>query len=99
MEKHPGILFRTGPAGRRAALAGGPDVWEIARVCRDLQVSGDRAISQTAELMALHPQQVRTALGYYADYQAELDDWIRMIDEEAEDAYASWQRQQKLFAG
>jgi len=26
---HPGIVFKPGPAGRRAALAGGPDVWEI----------------------------------------------------------------------
>jgi hypothetical protein len=28
MEEHPGIAFRDGPSGRRAALAGGPDVWE-----------------------------------------------------------------------
>ncbi|HEX6455830.1 MAG TPA: hypothetical protein VF009_04860, partial [Solirubrobacterales bacterium] len=25
-ETHPGIVFRSGPAGRRAGLAGGPDV-------------------------------------------------------------------------
>ncbi len=29
MEEHPGIAFRDGPVGRRAALAGGPDVWEV----------------------------------------------------------------------
>lgn len=28
--EHPGIVFKPGPSGRRAALAGGPDVWEIA---------------------------------------------------------------------
>ncbi len=28
MEEHLGIAFRDGPSGRRAALAGGPDVWE-----------------------------------------------------------------------
>jgi len=27
--KYPGILLRDGPAGQRAALAGGPDVWEV----------------------------------------------------------------------
>lgn len=27
--EHPGIVFRPGPTGRRAALASGPDVWEI----------------------------------------------------------------------
>src|SRR2546430_17376887 len=26
--EHPGIVFRAGPTGRRAALSGGPDVWE-----------------------------------------------------------------------
>lgn len=27
MEDHPGIVFRSGPGGRRAGLVGGPDVW------------------------------------------------------------------------
>src|SRR5215218_3053750 len=27
--EHPGIVFRPGPTGRRAALSGGPDVWEV----------------------------------------------------------------------
>src|SRR5262252_9719436 len=34
MAEHPGIIFRPGPTGRRAALAGGPDVWEIIRAVR-----------------------------------------------------------------
>jgi hypothetical protein len=28
-DAHPGIVFKFGPSGRRAALAGGPDVWKI----------------------------------------------------------------------
>jgi Domain of unknown function (DUF5615) len=32
--EHPGITFRPGPAGRRAGLASGPDVWEVVRVIR-----------------------------------------------------------------
>ncbi len=35
---HPGIVFKPGPSGRRAALAGGPDVWEIASALR--RISG-----------------------------------------------------------
>ena len=31
IEEFPGIVFRSGPAGRRAGVAGGPDVWEIVR--------------------------------------------------------------------
>jgi hypothetical protein len=29
MDEYPGIAFRGGPTGRRAALAGGPDIWEV----------------------------------------------------------------------
>ena len=32
---HPGIVFKPGPARRRAALAGGPDVWEIVAALRE----------------------------------------------------------------
>src|SRR4051812_49143995 len=38
---HPGIVFKPGPTGRRAALAGGPDVWEIASALR--QTSGSES--------------------------------------------------------
>ena len=34
MTEHPGVIFRPGPTGRRAALAGGPDVWEVIRAIR-----------------------------------------------------------------
>ena len=29
MADHPGVIFKDGPSGRRAALAYGPDVWEV----------------------------------------------------------------------
>jgi hypothetical protein len=29
MHEHPLIAFKDGPAGRRARLVGGPDVWEV----------------------------------------------------------------------
>src|SRR5258708_29098608 len=32
--EHPGVVFRDGPTGRRAALAGGPDVWEVMRALK-----------------------------------------------------------------
>src|SRR6202021_4157244 len=34
MVEHPGVIFRPGPTGRRAALAGGPDVWEVIRAIK-----------------------------------------------------------------
>jgi hypothetical protein len=29
LRKHPLVTFRDGPSGRRAALVGGPDIWEL----------------------------------------------------------------------
>lgn|GEM_PF-292681 len=92
MDAHPGILFRSGPAGRRPGLAGGPDVWEIARVFQSLPERGEEALRRTAELTGLVPEQVRVALRYYADYPDEIDEWIRRVDAEATRAEDAWQR-------
>ena len=32
MADHPGVIFKDGPSSRRAALAYGPDVWEVIQV-------------------------------------------------------------------
>src|SRR3954453_572012 len=48
MDRHPGIVFRPGPAGRRPGLAGGPDVWGVVRVVRNVETRGDRAIAEAA---------------------------------------------------
>ena len=82
MERHPGIVFRSGPAGRRPGLMGGPDVWEVARVA----VGGENTWEEVAELTGLLQEQVGVALRYYAEYRDEIDAWIRMVDQEAERA-------------
>ena len=49
MDDHPGIVFRDGTAGRRAGLAGGPDVWEVIGALRSTGLEGNEAIQATAE--------------------------------------------------
>lgn len=97
MEAHPGILFRAGTAGRRAALSGGPDVWEVVRVFASQHRSGANAVAATASLTGLSPRMVETALRYYAAYPAEIDDWIERVDDEAARAEESWRREQELL--
>lgn len=97
MASHPGIVFRPGPAGRRAALGDGPDVWEIMSVYRQLNPEEGDLAEQTADQMGLSPFQVRTALHYYADFRNEIDDWIDRNDKEAEAAYEAWLREQQLL--
>lgn len=78
----PGIVFRVGPAGRRAGVVGGPDVWEIVRDVRSARAAGARdPIAHVLATTDLGEEQVRTALAYHAAYPDEID---ARIAEEAE---------------
>lgn len=90
MDAHPGVVFRDGPAGRRAAIAGGMDVWEMIATVKDQSVKGEPAIDETAEYLDLSPVTVRTAVSYYAEYKQEIDDWIERNRTEADAAEAAW---------
>jgi hypothetical protein len=78
MDAHPGIVFRDGPAGRRAALAGGADVWQVVEVAKGFAGQAPAAaLAHTAEWLGVHPTLVRTAIGYYAAYRDEIEMLIR----------------------
>ncbi len=85
MDAHPGIVFRDGPAGRRPGLAAGPDVWEVARVLRDLTADAEDevALRETAVLTGLPLHLVRIAASYYGAYRSEVDLWIAEVDAES----------------
>ena len=86
MEAHPGVVFRDGPAGRRPALPGGPDVWEVVRVVGNSPERGDGAVVAAAEWLALTPAQVSAAVDYYAAWRGEVDGWIARVDALAAEA-------------
>ena len=98
MEDHPGIVFRDGPAGRRAGLAGGPDVWEVIATIRAGGLKGDAALDAAATWGSLTAAQVRTAVRYYAEYRDEIDERIRRNVEEADAAEEQWRREQNALA-
>lgn len=98
MEDHPGIVFKDGPAGRRAALAGGPDVWEVIQTLRETELAGEQAIAATAEWGNLSHAQVRVAVRYYADFREESDERIARNREEAERQLAAWERAREVLA-
>jgi uncharacterized protein (DUF433 family) len=98
MEDHPGIVFRDGPSGRRAALAGGPDVWEVIDTLRNTGEKGEDAIAATADWGSLTLAHVRAAVRYYADYRDEIDERIRLNREEADRQQAAWERAQEALA-
>ena len=98
MDEHPGIVFRGGPTGRRAALAGGPDVWEVMATLKSGEARGEEAISATAELLDLTASQVRTAVRYYGVFTEEIDQRIVLNAEDANEAEAAWRREQAALA-
>lgn len=81
MDEHPGIVFRSGPAGRRPGLIGGPDIWEVVAVHRSFD-DGQR----TADWLDQPASAIETALRYYEAHRAEIDEWIRRNEEAAEAA-------------
>ena len=91
MDEHPGIVFVDGPAGRRAALAShrGLDVWQVISTLHD----NDGSVADTADVLNIPETDIRLALAYYADNRAEVDDWIRANEEEADRIAAAAQRQ------
>ncbi len=98
MAKHPGIVFRDGATGRRAALANGPQVWTLITTYRGTEGSDNERVDQTAEWHSITPWQVRAGLSYYAEFAAEVDDRIRRNSLELERGYADWMRQQGLIS-
>lgn len=100
--EHPGIVFRAGPTGRRAALSGGPDVWEvIAALSAVRHESPDldpaALLAQLANVTGLAADQVGVALRYYAAYPSEIDERTATNAEVAEREERLWAAQQKLL--
>jgi hypothetical protein len=65
---YPGIIFR-GPAhDRRAAVADGPDVWEVIARLQELDGTEEQRINLLVAESDLHPRLIRIALDYAAEH-------------------------------
>lgn len=92
------MIFKDGPSGRRAALAYGPDVWEVIKFLREVDERGPAAIDAAAEVFAVDASRIGTAISYYGDYADEIDAEIADADEASAHAEAAWRVQQQLIA-
>jgi hypothetical protein len=69
---YPGVIFR-GPAhDRRAALAGGPDVWEVVGRLQELDGSEEHRVGLLAEESDLPARLIRLALDYAAEHPGDV---------------------------
>jgi len=95
---YPGIIFR-GPAhDRRAALAAGPDVWEVIARLQDIDGSEEQRISLLSAESDLHPRLIRIALDYAAEHPAEIRERIERNQAVAERSRGMSQQRQALLA-
>jgi hypothetical protein len=81
LDEHGKIVQREGPAGIRPGLLGGPDLWEVIAVHRSFS-----DVQRTADWLDQPPSAVETALRYYEEHRAEIDEWIGRNEEAAEAA-------------
>ena len=85
MEEHPGVIFREGPAGRRACLIGGPDVWEVIRSVKSSRIAEPelsrvdlvRLVTDNTDVPG---RLVSLALTYWATYPQEIDALVAHAD-------------------
>jgi hypothetical protein len=98
MADHPGVIFKDGPSGRRAALGYGPDIWEIVKFLGEIDERGPAALDAAAEVFALDSSRVSTAVSYYGNYPDEIDAEINEADEASERAEQAWRVQRRLIA-
>ena len=97
-DRHPGVFFREGPAGRRAVVVGGPDVWEIVSALRGAPERGEPLVAALAERLGTSESKIRAAIRYYGEYPEEIDQWIAANDAEAERLEAALARERGLLA-
>jgi hypothetical protein len=96
MERHPGIIFVDGPTGRRAALRGGPDVWEMMPTVLEAEGDFDARIQAAVKWHGLSERAVRTAVAYYQEFPEEIDDRIEKNRVLAEEHRTAWRAERGL---
>jgi hypothetical protein len=97
LERHSGIVFRDGPAGRRAVVVGGPDVWEVIAAARSAPERGDELIGALAARLGVPDEKIRIAIRYYAEHPEEVDRFIAAVEEEAERLEQTLERERDLL--
>jgi hypothetical protein len=82
LQEHPGIRFLNGPAGRRAALEDGPDVWEVVAIARSFDLDAARIAEAYPWLTR---EKLEIALSYYRAHGEEIDARIEENQRAAEE--------------
>jgi hypothetical protein len=96
VRRFPGVTFRDGPAGRRAGLVGGPDIWEVVRDVRGAAGRGEAKLRRVAADAGLSEPQVRLAVDYYAAFPDGVDARLAVEDRAAAELRELVARRERL---
>lgn len=95
---HPGVVFRGPTHGRRAALSGGPDVWEIVGRLQELDGSLQERVKTLTEEMELHERSIRVAVDYAAEHTEEIQAQVDLNREMAARSQRAAKAREALIA-
>ncbi len=98
ISEHPGIVYRDGPSGRRAALAGGPDVWEVVVAVRHAPGRDDARVAEAARQTGLSETLIRLAVNFAAAFPDEVEERIAANEAAAERARELAAQRSRLMA-
>jgi hypothetical protein len=97
LDRHPGIFFRDGRAGRRAVVIGGPDVWEVIAAARSAPERGEQLVRALAERIGTPAEKIRSAIRYYGEFPDEVDRFIAANEQEAEQLERALENERRLL--
>jgi hypothetical protein len=96
--RFPGIVYRDGPTGRRAALVGGPDVWEIVRAVAQAKGRGEARLLAVAKAHDVPLARARLAVEFYAAFPGEVDERIEADERAAQRIREEITRREQLLS-
>ena len=95
---YPGVIFRGPGHDRRAALAAGPDVWEVIGRLQELDGTEEQRITVLSDESDLHPRLIRIALDYAAEHASQIRERIDRNRALADRSRATARQRQALLA-
>ncbi len=96
--EHAGIVYRGPTHDRRAALAGGPDVWEVVARLRELTGEEEERIELLAAETDLHPRQIRIALEFASHHPGDVERRIIRNEDAVEVGHRAAEQRRALLA-
>ncbi len=95
---HPGVVYRGATTDRRAALAAGPDVWEIVARLRELDGTEEDRIATFSAESDLHPRQIRAALEFASRHPDDVEARIARNEQAIVEGRRAAEQRQALLA-